>query len=137
MVTLMIFINLHLSYKTTLRPKSRAVFQLQSNYVNTIACFSSVCFISVCLLICQKVTLFPEPNILLASHQTANSCLPFVVQQKKITRRTTTSKNKFLQLVSILVSRIPDISLRKSGHFQIVARIFVILCLKRIQKDYK
>ena len=35
-----------------------------------------------------------------------------------------------------LGSRIPDISERKSGHFQKVALILNILGLKRIQNDY-
>ena len=38
-----------------------------------------------------------------------------------------------LQKCGILVSRIPDISWRKSGHFQIVADNLCILGIKRLQ----
>ena len=54
---------------------------------------------------------------------------------------------QYPQYVGILVSRIPDISVRKSGHFQIVTINLVILGLKgykndnlwqsSTQKDYK
>ena len=39
-----------------------------------------------------------------------------------------------LQLVGILVSRIPDISGRKSGNFEIVATNLRIFGLRRIEK---
>ena len=41
-----------------------------------------------------------------------------------------------LQKCGILVSRIPDISWRKSGHFQIVAANFTIFGIKRLHHCY-